>query len=88
MFIPVAEETGLIIPLGKYVLTQACSWLGTWRKRNPDYPPLTLSVNVSARQLRDVGLASHVSNALEEWILATSGATGRDAWDVAICAQR
>jgi diguanylate cyclase (GGDEF)-like protein len=50
-FIPVAEETGLIVPLGEWVLDEACRQLGRWRTELP-HVPLSMAVNVSARQLR------------------------------------
>ncbi len=53
-FIPVAEETGLIIPIGEWVLEQACRQTAAWRKVG--LPPVQVSVNVSARQLRLKGL--------------------------------
>lgn len=53
-FIPVAEETGLIIPVGEWVLEQACRQAAAWREFG--LPPVKVSVNVSARQLRLKGL--------------------------------
>ncbi|MEP7053849.1 MAG: EAL domain-containing protein [Actinomycetota bacterium] len=54
VFIPVAEETGLILPLGRWVLREAVRQLGLWRNQYSDlHPDLYMSVNVSARQLRD-----------------------------------
>ncbi len=53
-FIPVAEETGLIIPIGEWVLEQACRQTAAWR--GIGLPPVQVSVNVSARQLRLKGL--------------------------------
>ncbi len=53
-FIPVAEETGLIIPIGEWVLEQACKQTAAWR--GIGLPPVQVSVNVSARQLRLKGL--------------------------------
>jgi diguanylate cyclase (GGDEF)-like protein len=53
-FIPVAEETGLIIPIGEWVLEQACRQTAAWREVG--LPPVQVSVNVSARQLRLKGL--------------------------------
>ena len=50
-FVPVAEETGLIMPLGIRVLDEACRQLGAWRQEIP-HVPLTMAVNVSVRQLR------------------------------------
>jgi diguanylate cyclase (GGDEF)-like protein len=52
-FIPLAEETGLIIPLGWWVLEAACTQLAAWRRQHPHLSALTVSVNVSAAQLRD-----------------------------------
>src|SRR5206468_8288089 len=52
-FIPVAEETGLIVPTGRFVLEQACRAVAEWRRVSPD---LGLSVNVSARQFQDAEL--------------------------------
>ena len=50
-FIPLAEETGLILPIGRWVLETACTQLATWALR-PEMSHLTIAVNVSARQLR------------------------------------
>lgn len=50
-FIPVAEETGLILPLGEWVLDTACAQLDRWRQEIP-HVPLFMSVNMSARQVR------------------------------------
>lgn len=52
-FIPIAEETGLIIPLGWWILETACAQLAEWRRRNPHLSSITVSVNVSAAQLRE-----------------------------------
>jgi len=50
-FIPVAEETGLILPVGRHVLQKACVQMGEWRDRFGDGAPARISVNVSGRQL-------------------------------------
>ena len=50
-FIPVAEETGLIVPLGLWILRRACQQLFQWQQQFPAYPPLTMSVNLSGKQL-------------------------------------
>jgi EAL domain-containing protein (putative c-di-GMP-specific phosphodiesterase class I) len=63
-FIPIAEETGLIHPLGRLVLREACRQLGEWRGRSPT--DLTMSVNLSGRQLLDVEFAGEVSAALAD----------------------
>jgi diguanylate cyclase (GGDEF)-like protein len=62
-FIPLAEETGLILPLGRWVLESACSQLACWATR-PDTAHLTLAVNVSARQLRHPDFVEQVLEVL------------------------
>jgi diguanylate cyclase (GGDEF)-like protein len=62
-FIPLAEQTGLIIPLGAWVLDQACRQLAGWQT-DDDRPPLGLTVNLSARQLRHPQLLDLVTQAL------------------------
>jgi diguanylate cyclase (GGDEF)-like protein/PAS domain S-box-containing protein len=52
-FVPLAEEMGLIVPIGRWVLRHACEQAAEWRKKWPDEAPLTLRVNVSSRQLQD-----------------------------------
>lgn len=64
IFIPLAEESGVIIKLGRQVLSRACSCIGGWQQRHPDDPPLYVSVNVSARQLQRSGLVEEVAQAL------------------------
>ena len=65
-FIAVAEETGLIVPLGRFVLEQACHQLGAWQKEFPRVPPISMSVNVSFRQFRDTHLCENVERVLLE----------------------
>ena len=62
-FIPIAEETGAIVPLGSWVLATACRQLVRWRGAWPD---LSVSVNVSGRQLREGDFVSTVAAALED----------------------
>ena len=63
-FIPVAEETGLIVPLGNWVLFEACRQLGQWRSiRNGS--EINMSVNVSSLQLTHPDFVSQVGNALQ-----------------------
>ena len=64
-FIPVAEETGLIVPIGRWVLEQACVQAAAWQAEFPSDPPLVMSVNLSARQFQDPGLLADIHHALE-----------------------
>jgi diguanylate cyclase (GGDEF)-like protein/PAS domain S-box-containing protein len=64
-FIPVAEGTGLIVPLGRWVLDEACRQLRTWQQQHPTTPPLHVSVNISARQLAEPSIVEHVRDAIE-----------------------
>ena len=65
-FIPIAEESGLIVPLGRWVLDQACADLSRWRRSNPNAHQLRMSVNVSPRQLHDQHFAKMVDEVLVE----------------------
>nr|WP_315204075.1 EAL domain-containing protein [uncultured Albidiferax sp.] len=62
-FIPVAEETGLIRPMGTWVLQQACGQLAQWHAQG--FPALTVSVNLSALQLVDTGLVAQIQQCLQ-----------------------
>jgi diguanylate cyclase (GGDEF)-like protein/PAS domain S-box-containing protein len=64
-FIPLAESTGLIIPLGEWVLHQACRQAKAWQRARSDRPPLVMTVNLSGGQLLHPGLVASVSVALE-----------------------
>jgi diguanylate cyclase (GGDEF)-like protein/PAS domain S-box-containing protein len=64
-FIPLAEETGLIIPIGRWVLEQACRQAVDLRERFPRTPPLTMSVNLSVKQLQSETIVEDVRAALE-----------------------
>ena len=61
-FIPVAEETGLIVPIGAWVLSEALAQMARWQAQG--LPGLRVAVNVSARQLREVGFAQDLAGAL------------------------
>jgi diguanylate cyclase (GGDEF)-like protein/PAS domain S-box-containing protein len=63
-FIPTAEETGLIVPIGDWVLHEACRQSKAWRVAG--VPPITICLNVSARQFRERNLVERVVHALEE----------------------
>jgi len=65
-FVPLAEETGLILPLGRWVLYEACRQAGVWNANRGQQPPLTVSVSVSARQLHQANLPDIVAAALAE----------------------
>jgi len=65
-FIPIAEETGLIVPLGAWILSEACRQLRTWRRGTPAGEALTIAVNLAARQLAQSELIEHVERVLTE----------------------
>ena len=65
-FIPLSEETGLIVPLGSWVLEEACRQVRQWQlAQRAGEPPLKVTVNVSSRQLQEPGIVSMVRTALE-----------------------
>jgi diguanylate cyclase (GGDEF)-like protein/PAS domain S-box-containing protein len=63
-FIPIAEETGLIVPIGEWVLRTACAQNAAWQAAG--YVPLLMSVNFSARQFREKNLAETIVRVLDE----------------------
>jgi predicted signal transduction protein with EAL and GGDEF domain len=65
-FLPLAEETGLIVPLGRQVLKEACRQMAEWHRMFPREPNLTISVNASSRELADPDLVANVARTLEE----------------------
>ncbi len=65
-FIPLAEETGLIVPLGRWVMKEACRRAKAWQERFAVEAPLCVCVNVSAEQVRHPGLLWDVRSALRE----------------------
>jgi diguanylate cyclase (GGDEF)-like protein len=67
-FIPLAEESGLIIPIGEWVLQTACRQSMAWQAQG--WAPITISVNVSPRQFDDPRLVERVAHALQESALA------------------
>jgi diguanylate cyclase (GGDEF)-like protein/PAS domain S-box-containing protein len=68
-FIDLAEETGAIVPLGRWVLAEACRQAREWSDAHPDRQVL-ISVNVAARQVRDAGIVDAVKDVLAETGLA------------------
>jgi diguanylate cyclase (GGDEF)-like protein/PAS domain S-box-containing protein len=63
-FIPVAEDSGLIEPIGRWVMEQACRQTLTWHDERPDARPIAVSVNLSARQVTHRDLTAAVSEIL------------------------
>ncbi len=63
-FIPIAEETGLILSLGSWVLDEACRQLKIWRDKFPQFPDLSISVNVSRKQIAAPTLLSHIQRTI------------------------
>jgi diguanylate cyclase (GGDEF)-like protein len=63
-FIPTAEQTGVIVPVGRWVLRSACEQTVAWHREHPDQPPISISVNLSAKQLVDRDLIDDVVTAL------------------------
>ena len=71
-FIPLAEESGLILPIGDWGLAEACSQIQSWTREDPRHCTLRVAVNLSARQFLREGLADHV-----ESLLLQSGTSSR-----------
>jgi len=65
-FIPIAEETGLIVPLGMWVMREACRQTKLWQDEFSRYPELMVGVNLSARQLDQADLIDNVAAVLNE----------------------
>jgi diguanylate cyclase (GGDEF)-like protein/PAS domain S-box-containing protein len=64
-FIPIAEETGLIVPLGWIVLQEACRQMRIWQDQNPHRSHLTMSVNLSVKQFSQPNLVEQVRHVLQ-----------------------
>jgi diguanylate cyclase (GGDEF)-like protein len=71
-FIEISEETGFIIPLGEWILREACRQLRAWHQAFPEQGDLIVSVNLSSKQLREPKLIEQIDN-----ILAETGLAGR-----------
>lgn len=63
-FIPLAEETGLIVPLGRWLLTEACAQMGRWKAQFPDICPDSISINLSSLQLINSELLEDIDRSL------------------------
>jgi PAS domain S-box-containing protein len=72
LFIPVAEETGLIVPIGLWVLEEACRTTHRWHREFPTMPPLDISVNLSVRQLRQPDVVDKIEDILRRTDIARS----------------
>jgi diguanylate cyclase (GGDEF)-like protein len=66
VFIPIAEETGLIIPIGQWILQKACQQMQEWHQIFPYDPPLIMSVNLSSRQFTQPDLVQQIQRVLED----------------------
>src|SRR5579859_2345503 len=66
VFIPIAEETGLIVPIGQWVLEEACRWAQRWQIYSLHQHPMVVSVNLSARQFQKPDLLADIQRALRE----------------------
>ena len=64
-FIPVAEETGLIVPIGRWVMLEACRQIRQWQKSHPRSEPLTIGVNLSVKQFSQPDLIDMLSQVIE-----------------------
>jgi diguanylate cyclase (GGDEF)-like protein len=63
-FIPLAEETGLIVPLGRWLLSEACAQMGRWKAQFPDICPDSISINLSSLQLINSELLEDIDRSL------------------------
>jgi EAL domain-containing protein (putative c-di-GMP-specific phosphodiesterase class I) len=71
-FIPSAEDSGMILPIGDWGLAEACRQIQVWTSEDPRHSSLRVAVNLSARQFERQGLADHVDSLLQQ-----SGASSR-----------
>jgi diguanylate cyclase (GGDEF)-like protein/PAS domain S-box-containing protein len=74
-FIGLAEEMGLIVPIGRWVLREGCAQAAAMRRKLPDQPPLSMSVNLSVKQLQHSDIVGDVRDALEQSGLEPGGLT-------------
>ncbi|HYP22316.1 MAG TPA: EAL domain-containing protein [Actinomycetota bacterium] len=64
-FVELAEETGLIVPLGRWILREACRNGAAWKKTHPEAAEMKVSVNLSVRQFQETDLVQQVADTLE-----------------------
>ena len=72
LFVPLAEDAGLIVPLGRWVIEEACRQLALWRAERSPLGAARVAVNLSARQFGDAGLVDLIANALSAFRLPGS----------------
>lgn len=65
-FIPMAEDTGLILPIGRWVLEEACKQASRWQQQYDEHVAFTMAVNLSARQFQQPDLVEQVASALKQ----------------------
>lgn len=65
-FIPTLEETGLIVPVGYWMMEQACQQIKTWQQQYPSDPPISISVNISTRQCTQPDLVQKLAETLQK----------------------
>jgi len=65
-FIPIAEDTGLIVFIGEWVLRESCHQLKTWQQQFPAAAPLTIAVNLTSKEIREPGLIEKIDRILAE----------------------
>ncbi|MDD5368821.1 MAG: EAL domain-containing protein [Anaerolineaceae bacterium] len=71
-FIPIAEEMGLIVPIGYWVLDEACRQIHAWQVQYAAEPPLTMNVNLSTRQCAEMDLVDRIVETLQKYQLDAS----------------
>lgn len=71
-FIGVAEDMGLIVPIGQWVIEEACRQLAKWHERYPEQSTLSVAVNLSRKQLADAELVAHLKKVMAETHIAPS----------------
>jgi diguanylate cyclase (GGDEF)-like protein len=64
-FVPALEETGLIVPVGSWVIDEVCRQAHTWQEQYPDRPALNIKVNISSRQLLQTDFAEALDHSLQ-----------------------
>jgi diguanylate cyclase (GGDEF)-like protein/PAS domain S-box-containing protein len=74
-FVPLLEETGLIVPVGRAILAEACAWAARMQRECPREPPLSMAVNVSAKQLQRPEFIEEVAEVLRDTAIPPNSLT-------------